>query len=236
MRIRSVEHKLKMHLISSCIILFMMILNILCQGTEIKDWNISFTPAEVTAVPGVCVVISSTFSYPNTAKPKNLQLYQCKDGNQCNGVTEKTKVIKCDLDKNKCNIIINNISAEDEGEYAFRVEGDQSYTYRPRFKITIQDKPVINIPPLREGQEANLSCSAPAPCPKTPPDITWWIKQNEKSIKLKKITFTTSEGFYVATLTIMPTADLHNATIECKATYGNTIISTSMTIEVKSLT
>ncbi|XP_073719483.1 uncharacterized protein [Misgurnus anguillicaudatus] len=220
-----------MHIISSCIILFMMILNILCEKN--KEWNISFTPAEVTAVAGLCVVIPCTFTNPNEAKPENLQLYQCTDGTQCAEVTENTKVMKFETGKNKCNININNIKAGDEGEYATRVEGDPSHTYRPRFKIIIQDKPVINNPPLKEGEQANLSCSAPAPCPETPPEITWRINLNKKNIKLKEITFTTSQGFYVATLTFMPTADLHNATVECEARCGNTIISTNKTIEVK---
>ncbi|XP_065138311.1 uncharacterized protein [Paramisgurnus dabryanus] len=136
------------------------------------------------------------------------------------------------FDKKTCSINITNISAEAKGQYEIRVEEAHSNTYRPIFKFVIQDAPVIIIPPLKEVKQANLSCSAPAPCPETNPDITWRINQNEKNIKLKEITFTTSQGFYVATLTIMPTAELHNATIECEARCGNTIISRSTTIEV----
>ncbi|XP_073719482.1 myelin-associated glycoprotein [Misgurnus anguillicaudatus] len=211
-----------MHITSSCIILFMMILNILCQGIEINDWGIIFTPAEVTAVAGLCAHISCTFNYPNTAKPEKLLLQRCKE--KCDKLKENLKVMMLEpgLDKKNCSMIINNIKAEDEGEYALRVEGTPSYTYRTRFKIIIQDnKPVINIPPLREGQEANLSCSVPFPCPETPPEITWWIKKNNENFtELKEnITLTTSESFILSTLTFMPTSESHEATVKCEATY-----------------
>nr|XP_055053812.1 sialic acid-binding Ig-like lectin 14 [Misgurnus anguillicaudatus] len=145
-------------------------------------------------------------------------------------------MLEPDLDKKNCSIIINNIKAEDEGEYTLRVEGTMSYTYSRRFKIIIQDnKPVINIPPLREGQEANLSCSVPFPCPETPPKITWWIrKKRETFTELKEnITLTTSKSFIISNLTFMPTSDSHEATVKCEATYReNKTIRNKMTIEV----
>ncbi|XP_073718780.1 uncharacterized protein [Misgurnus anguillicaudatus] len=130
------------------------------------------------------------------------------------------------LDNKKFSINITNIRAEDKVECEIREEETKSDPYSSRFKFIIQVKPHT------EEQEANLNCSVPFPYPKTLPDISWWIKQNEKGFKLKKITFTTSEGIYAATLTFMPTAGLHNATVECEARYGNTTINTSSTIEV----
>ncbi|XP_065136629.1 B-cell receptor CD22-like isoform X2 [Paramisgurnus dabryanus] len=227
-----------MHIISRCIILFMMILNNLCKGKTNTDWDISFTPAKVTAVPGLCVVIPCTFTYPNNAKPENLKLYQCKKENICDiEILEKTKVL--DLDKNKCSITINNISAGDEGEYEIREKEDPSHTNSPRFKIIIQDKPVINIPPLKEGEQANLSCSVPFPCPETPPEITWWIeKERETFTELKEnITLTTSKSFILSTLTFMPTSELHKATVTCEAKYKDIkTIKNSFTIEVMYVT
>nr|XP_055053183.1 sialic acid-binding Ig-like lectin 14 [Misgurnus anguillicaudatus] len=226
-----------MHIISRCIILFMMILNILCQGELNNDWEISFAPAEVTAVSGLCALISCSFSYPNTAMPKKLLLYQCNDQCKATETVKKLKfrMLEPNLDKNNCGIIINNVRPEYAGEYTFRVEGIQSFTYNPGFKITIQDKPVIIIPPLREGQEANLSCSVPFPCPETPPEITWWIKKKRGNFtELKEnITLTTSESFILSTLTFMPTSDLHKATVKCEATYKDTkTIKNNMPIEV----
>nr|XP_055053817.1 uncharacterized protein LOC129438947 [Misgurnus anguillicaudatus] len=220
-----------MHITSSFIILFMMILNNLCEGKGNKNCNISLTPAEVTAVAGLCAFISSTFSYPNEAKPEILLLYQCTKGNNCSEFENtNVKMLTFVLDNKKFSINITNIRAEDKGECEIREEETKSDPYSSRFKFIIQVKPQT------EGQEANLNCLVPFAYPKTLPDISWWIKQNKKGFKLKKITFTTSEGFYAATLTFMPTAGLHNATVECEARYGNININTSMTIEVKSLT
>ncbi|XP_065136630.1 sialic acid-binding Ig-like lectin 7 isoform X3 [Paramisgurnus dabryanus] len=219
-----------MHIISSCIILFMMILNILCQGELNNDWNISFTPPEETAVSGLCAHISCSFSYPNGAVPKNLLL--CKASNQCKEAQAvkktKYKMLETDLNKKNCSIIINNIKAEDEREYKIRVEGDQSYTYNRRFKIIIE-----------EGEQANLSCSVPFPCPETPPEITWWIeKERETFTELKEnITLTTSKSFILSTLTFMPTSELHKATVTCEAKYKDIkTIKNSFTIEVMYVT
>ncbi|XP_016128439.1 sialic acid-binding Ig-like lectin 12 [Sinocyclocheilus grahami] len=141
------------------------------------------------------------------------------------------------LTENNCSIIMKNIKAEDKKEYAFRVEGSHSYlyTYKPTVKLIIQDEPTMYVPPLSEGEEANLTCSAPFPCPETPPEITWWIKTREGNIidlKDNIITLITSKILYLSTLTLTPTSDLHNATVGCDVSYGSKNISTSGTLEV----
>ncbi|XP_016325829.1 sialic acid-binding Ig-like lectin 8 [Sinocyclocheilus anshuiensis] len=251
-----VEYTYKMQIISSCTILSMLALNILCKGQK-KDWSIIFDPPEVTAVPELCALISCTFTYPNKAKPiNNVAWYVCKNG-QCKDEIFKAKVSKNienkfgeketetgqikmldpDLTKNSCSIIMKNIKAEDKNEYAFRVEGSHSQlnTYKPTVKLIIQDEPIMYVPLLSEGEEANLTCSAPFPCPETPPEITWWIKTREGNIidlKDKIITLTTSKILYLSNLTLTPTSDLHNTTVGCDVSYGSKNISTSGTLEV----
>lgn len=132
------------------------------QGNGKEDWSITFDPPEMTAVPGLCALISCTFTYPEAAKPiDNVQWIVCKNG-QCrkdgtifkgNVITQNTikleekkteteriKMLELDLTKNNCSIIMKNIQAEDENEYAFRVEGQKTHksTYKPRVKIIIQ--------------------------------------------------------------------------------------------------
>uniref|UniRef100_A0A8C1S1S7 Ig-like domain-containing protein n=1 Tax=Cyprinus carpio TaxID=7962 RepID=A0A8C1S1S7_CYPCA len=76
------------------------------------------------------------------------------------------------------------------------------------------DKPKINISDLSEGEETNLTCSAPFPCPEAPPEITWWIKKIGGNIIYLKdnITLNTSKNLYLSTLTLTPSSDLHNGT------------------------
>ncbi|XP_051720135.1 sialic acid-binding Ig-like lectin 12 isoform X2 [Ctenopharyngodon idella] len=143
-------------------------------------------------------------------------------------------MLEPDLSKNNCSIIMKDIKAEDENEYAFRVKR-QKNTFNSTVKIIIQDKPIMDVPPLSDGVEANLTCSAPFPCPETPPEIKWWIKTREGNItnlKDDNITLITSTSLYLSTLTLMPTSKLHNATVECDVSYGDKNISASSTLEV----
>jgi len=86
------------------------------------------------------------------------------------------------------------------------------------------DEPIIYIPLLSEGVEANLTCSAPSPCPETPPKITWWIQQRGEEItnlEYDKITLNTSKSLYISTLPLTPTSKMHNATVGCDVSYVN---------------
>ncbi|XP_067221898.1 sialic acid-binding Ig-like lectin 14 isoform X2 [Chanodichthys erythropterus] len=248
----------KMQIISSCTILSILVLNILCKGNENKHWSITFNPPEVTAVPGLCVLISCTFTYPDKAKPiDNVQWIECNENGECKNdifkqnvstkdknkqeekktETERIKMLEPDLSKNNCSIIMKDIKAEDEHEYAFRVEGQHphKYTYKSRVKIIIQDEPIMAVPPLSDGVEANLTCSAPFPCPATPPDIKWWIKTREGNITNPEddnITLITSTSLYLSTLTLTPTSELHSATVGCDVNYGDKNINTNQTLGV----
>ncbi|XP_077063918.1 sialic acid-binding Ig-like lectin 14 [Siphateles boraxobius] len=255
-----------MQIISSCTILSVLVLNILCAGISShssviqgkEDWSLTFNPAEIIAVPGICALISCTFTYPEEAKPIDyVQWIACYKNGQCkksifkgNVSTqqknkweekktkkERIKMLEPDLTKNNCSIIMKDIKAEDEKEYAFRVEGQFTHkmTYTSRVKIIIQDEPIMDIPPLSEGVEASLTCSAPFPCPETPPEITWWIKtrvENFTNLKGDDITLITSRSLYLSTLPLTPTSKMHNATVGCAVSYGNKTISTSRTLEV----
>ncbi|CAM4555718.1 unnamed protein product [Leuciscus chuanchicus] len=247
----------KMQIISSCTILSMLVFNILCTGNGKEDWIIAFNPPVITAVPGLCALISCNFTYPEAAKPiENVQWLVCKNV-QCNKnekmfkgkvstqnkieleeketETERIKMLEPDLTKNNCSIIMKDIKAEDENEYAFRVvgQGKHKSTYNPTVKIIIQDKPKMGIPSLSEGVEANLTCSAPFPCPETPPEITWWIKtRGENIINLKDDITLITRSLYISTLPLTPTSKMHNATVGCDVSYGNKTISASRTLEV----
>ncbi|XP_067306335.1 sialic acid-binding Ig-like lectin 12 isoform X2 [Pseudorasbora parva] len=236
----------KMQIISSCTLLSMLICNILRTGNGNNDWSITFNPQEITAVPGSCALISCTFTYPDKAKPiDNVQWMMCQNG-QCRKSifkskketeTEQIKMLEPDLTKNNCSFIMKDMKAENAKEYAFRLEGQNSQrnTYYPRVKIIIQDEPIMGIPLLSDGVEASLTCSAPFPCPETPPEITWWIKttkENITNLKEANITLITPKSLFLSTLPLTPTSKLHNATVGCDVSYGDQTIRASRTLEV----
>uniref|UniRef100_A0A8C1XH25 Si:dkey-24p1.7 n=1 Tax=Cyprinus carpio TaxID=7962 RepID=A0A8C1XH25_CYPCA len=238
----------KMHIISCCTILFILICCVQANNDgKNKDWNISFNPPEVTAVSGLCALISCTFTYPEKAQPKTVQWNVCNKPTECKNVnegqigerklteTEQIKWLEPDPSKNNCSSIIKEIK-EDEREYTFKFVKQGETLHNSSVKIIIQDEPIMNIPDLSEGEETNLTCSAPFPCPEAPPEITWWIKTREGNIidlKDNIITLTTSKSLYLSTLTLTLSSDLHNGTVGCDVSYGSKNISTNRTLEVK---
>ncbi|XP_073674431.1 sialic acid-binding Ig-like lectin 12 [Garra rufa] len=167
---------------------------------------------------------------PNTITSGFCHLYNFKTAVKTE--TEEIEWLEPDLTKNNCSIIIEEIK-EDDKKYAFKIVGENSNN--SKVKIIIQDEPAMKVPLLSEGQEANLTCSAPFPCPETPPKITWWIKtRGENKIDLTEynITLTTTNSFHLSTLILTPTIDLHNATVGCDVSYGRKNISTNMTLKV----
>ncbi|KAL1261117.1 hypothetical protein QQF64_008944 [Cirrhinus molitorella] len=223
----------------------MLLLNIMCGD---NDWNITFNPPEVTAIPGLCALISCTFTYPENVKSnQNVLWHACNETGKCmkkifkkktetqNSEMQETEQIKWlepNLTENNCSIIIKEIK-EEERRYVFKIMGGNS-TSKNEVKIIIQDKPTMDVHYFSEGQEANLTCSAPFPCPETPPEITWWIKsRGEFFFNLKdNITSLTSKSFYLSNLTLTLTSDLHNAIVRCDVNYRSKNISTNMTLEV----
>ncbi|XP_051963584.1 uncharacterized protein LOC127630159 [Xyrauchen texanus] len=238
-----------MHFISSWVFLLLMVFN-LSTGQINKDWSITLNPPEVTAVPGLCALISCTFTYPNKTEPiQNMQWFSCNENNQCDknvfnsnqkGEELHIEMLEMDPHKQNCSIILNHVNATDQGQYAFRVEGSNNmkFTFSDRLIVAIQEKPIIDIPPLKDGEQANLTCSAPFSCPQTPPDITFWIETKSEDFKdlQDNITLTNNKSHYLSTLTLTPTSKLHNATVVCQVSYGPKNISTSRTLEVTNPT
>ncbi|XP_056613104.1 sialic acid-binding Ig-like lectin 13 [Triplophysa dalaica] len=225
-----------MQIISSCTVFCMLILTVF---TDNEHQAISLSPANVTAVTGICALVSCTSTSPDSAK--SIKFCECKsktEKQQCqNAYFEKDRIKIFESVKNtkNCSFIIKIITADDDGDYELKAREAQQNTCNPKLKIIIQDEPVIVVPPLREREQANLSCSAPSPCPETLPNITWWITKRNGEITevMNDTTLTTTEGFYNSTLTLTPTSELHNATVGCNVSYGDKkTITTNKTIEV----
>lgn len=112
-----------------------------------KDGNISFNPPEVTAVSGLCALISCTFTYP--VQPKTVQWNVCNNPTECKNVnegqiggrklieTEQIKWLEPDLSKNNCSSIIKEIK-EDEREYTFKFVRQGQTLHNSSVKIIIQ--------------------------------------------------------------------------------------------------
>lgn len=126
-----------------------MFISCFIQGQKNESWSIIFNPPEVIAVPGLCALISCTFTYPNETKHFNNFEWRVCNATKCsqpffNNKTKENdngriKMLDPDLDTKNCSFIIKDIQPEDQGEYVFRVEPPGLETlFKPGVKISIQ--------------------------------------------------------------------------------------------------
>lgn len=95
---------------------------------------------------GKCNIDSSIFKGTVSTQQKNKLEEKETD-------TERIKMLESDLTKNNCSIIMKDIKAEDENEYAFRVEGygTKKNTYTPKVKIIIQGNACLCLPKFKRS-------------------------------------------------------------------------------------
>lgn len=110
-------------------------------GQEYEPRDISLSPANVTAVPGICALVSCTSTSPDY--PKSIMLHKCinnKNGNEnCQTNLQNERITPESVQNTKnCGFIIKTITSDDEGEYEFKVNNAQKIPNSPRLKIIIQ--------------------------------------------------------------------------------------------------
>ncbi|XP_070823058.1 myelin-associated glycoprotein-like [Chaetodon trifascialis] len=149
-----------------------------------------------------------------------------------------------DLSQTNCSIIISNLTAE-SGSYQLavlnaRTQGEASHGAFIAVKDLIQ-KPSVMIPPLTEGQQTTLTCTALGLCSGSDPEITWtWsgaggsdshITGNVTAFKTEDLTAVIQR--YSSTLTFNPSA-IHNGTeVVCKVSFrGGMTAEETVTLSV----
>ncbi|KAL2085344.1 hypothetical protein ACEWY4_018664 [Coilia grayii] len=84
-----------------------------------------------------------------------------------------------DLCQQNCTSVFYNLESSDADKYYFRVENSAlKYTYvMTPLNLTVKDSPgsphVSGPSEVAEGTSVNVTCTAAAPCPCQPPNITW---------------------------------------------------------------
>uniref|UniRef100_A0A3B3Y9L0 Ig-like domain-containing protein n=1 Tax=Poecilia mexicana TaxID=48701 RepID=A0A3B3Y9L0_9TELE len=83
------------------------------------------------------------------------------------------------------------------------------------------------VPPLTEGQQATLTCTAPGLCSGSPPTITWITS----ALKTDNLTAVTQR--HSSTLTFKPSAKHHNTNVICKVSFpGNITTEESVSLNI----
>nr|XP_040020829.1 sialic acid-binding Ig-like lectin 14 [Gasterosteus aculeatus aculeatus] len=219
-----------------------------------KDGScVTFSEGGIKAEAGLCVVIPCSFKTSNFT-PKQLVFYKCEASKQncaksdvifhSNTNNNKTQprfvgrvsLLQPDLSLKNCSIIINDLTESDSGSYWLRLLDGNKKTRHSSSKVNISvkgltQKPTVGIPPLTEGQQTTLSCTAPGLCSGWDPEITWtWRGAGEKdshitgnitAVKTEHLTSVTRR--HSSTLTFNPSAEHHGTDVTCKVRFTNDI-------------
>ncbi|XP_059195062.1 uncharacterized protein LOC131976158 [Centropristis striata] len=185
------------------------------------------------------------FSVKGTTNGQNIILSATSTNRVQSGFKGRVSLLEPDLNQKNCSIIINDLTESDSGSYQFRVSGldnqnERKYIYSPKATVSVKaltQKPTVMVPPLTEGQQTTLTCTAPGLCSGSVPTITWtWrgageddshISGNITAFKTENLTAVSS------TLTFNPSAEHHGSIITCKVGFTNGITTEeTMTLNV----
>ncbi|XP_030248814.1 sialic acid-binding Ig-like lectin 10 [Sparus aurata] len=159
----------------------------------------------------------------------------------------RVSLLQPDVSQNNCSIIINDLTVSDSGSYQLRVNGfrykesggswnevPEGFTFSLRPTVSVKDliqKPTVLIPPLTEGQQTTLTCTAPGLCSGSDPTITWRWKGTE--VNNSHITGNITAQNHSSTLTFNPSAELHGTNVTCKVSFtGDTTTEETVTLNV----
>ncbi|XP_054903045.1 hemicentin-1-like [Poeciliopsis prolifica] len=214
-----------------------------------EGYCVGFKEDEIRAEAGLCAVIPCSFT--SVSEPENIIWFKCGPSqDKCqgsdpifhsdkhkenirSGFEGRVSLLNPDMTEKNCSIMINDLKITDSGSYQLRVVGIETtdkFTFKEKTNLSVTDlnqKPSVMIPPLTEGQQATLTCTAPGLCSGSPPKISWmWRgKGEEDSYIIGNITALKTENLnaftkrHLSTLTFNASADHHKTFITCKVTF-----------------
>ncbi|XP_031169757.1 sialic acid-binding Ig-like lectin 5 isoform X1 [Sander lucioperca] len=222
-----------------------------------NSFCITLSEGEISAEAGLCVVIPCSFTTSYYFTPQHIVWYKCEPSKQkCgdsdiifhtnknnnktqSGFKGRVSLLEPDVSRGNCSIIINDLTESDSGLYQLRVNGylnqkTDGFTFSPRATVSVKgltQKPTVMIPPLTEGQQSTLSCTAPGLCSGSDPEISWtWRGAGEKDSHITgNITAFRTENLtavsqrHSSTLTFNSSAEHHGTNVSCKVSFTNNI-------------
>ncbi|XP_034718189.1 sialic acid-binding Ig-like lectin 14 [Etheostoma cragini] len=127
-----------------------------------------------------------------------------------------------DLSQKKCTTLFSSLITSYTDRYYFRIENRPFLATAScdPLQITVQDSPprprIEVLGDLKEKESVTISCSAPTPCPHSPPKLTWNLQQDPHN-NIEENTDRTFTTKIQKTITLSDTHD--GLTISCSATY-----------------
>uniref|UniRef100_A0A3B3TYY0 Ig-like domain-containing protein n=1 Tax=Poecilia latipinna TaxID=48699 RepID=A0A3B3TYY0_9TELE len=198
---------------------------------------------EVRGEAGLCVVIPCSYETDEQFTPRHMVWYKTKDQKESRvfnsdndkdteaGFKGRVSLLEPDVSQRNCSIMINDLTESDSGNYHFRVKGNMNgksdgFSYRKTTDVSVsalKQKPSVMVPPLTEGQQATLTCTAPGLC-----SGDSHIIGNTTALKTENLTAFTQR--HSSTLTFNPTAEHHNTKLSCTVSF-----TAGPTLNIKSM-
>ncbi|KAM9309975.1 sialic acid-binding Ig-like lectin 11 [Pholidichthys leucotaenia] len=209
-----------------------------------RGYSISLSEGTIAAQAGLCVVLPCSFTTDtgfnvaviNWSKYdgiNNKKIFNSRTNKDADSEFKgRVSLLDSDLQKKNCSIIINDLRESDSGSYELRVinDKDEGYSFKCHANITVTalcQRPTVMIPPLTEGQQTTLTCTAPGLCSGSVPEISWKWKRpgsNETEIRGNITDFQTENLTAVtqkhsSTLTFDPSAEHHGTEVTCEVRF-----------------
>ncbi|XP_062278965.1 myelin-associated glycoprotein-like isoform X3 [Scomber scombrus] len=216
------------------------------QAQASSQWTAD-VPSIVRGLPGSCVVIPCSFTYPDPGRTvtqftsiwqddNNKLIYHpvaSKIMEQYRGRTKQLGDVK-----QNCSLKIDPLHQSDIGPFHFRIEigGYNTYSYLQN-KVSITMISELNpisfsvVEEVEEGVSVSASCSVSHSCPDSPPVFTW-SHSGQKHFQSRQLV----DGQWQATstLTFQPSRADNNKPLQCTVTYkGGKHQNTSKVLKVQ---
>ncbi|KAJ8289710.1 hypothetical protein GJAV_G00004390 [Gymnothorax javanicus] len=166
-----------------------ILIGCLLQGALGREWA-AWMPKNIEALSGSCVQIPCRFE---VLQQWEGQLTYCPNSVIGQWFSDGAKVfdsrsnirshlkgkITGDLLQKNCTTVLEKVPETYSGQYKFRLEcSSLRLTFQQMVELNIKDSPPKpKLTPdkveVMEGANVSLSCSAAAPCPDLPPNLTW---------------------------------------------------------------
>ncbi|KAM4580555.1 sialic acid-binding Ig-like lectin 14 isoform 2-T2 [Odontesthes bonariensis] len=227
---------------------------------------ITLSEGKITAEAGLCIIVPCSFTTADSFTPEHIVWYKCDPLKQTcrdsdiifhtyenrervhSGFKGRVSLLEPDVSQKNCSIVINDLKESDSGSYHLRVNGllngkTDGFTFTPITTISIKgrnQKPIVTIPPLTEGQQTTLTCTAPGSCSGSRPKISWmWRGAGEKdshiagNITAETNNLTAVTHSHSSSLTFNPSAEHHNTNVTCKINFvGGRTTEETVTLNV----
>ncbi|KAJ8289708.1 hypothetical protein GJAV_G00004370 [Gymnothorax javanicus] len=210
-----------------------ILIGCLLQGALGGEWAV-WMPKHIEALSGSCVWIPCRFEI---LQQWDKELISCRysvigqwfrDGAKVfdsrNYITSHLKgKITGDLLQKNCTTVLEKVPMTSSGQYNFRLECSKlKWTFKQMVELNIKDSPpkpklTLDKVEVMEGTNVSLNCSAAAPCPDLPPDLTWTPRLGDSVYQLQVNENQTQSVSSVMTFTA---SHLHHGQkITCRAQY-----------------